>query len=108
VLNGQYSHTFVTPTSGRLLVYASLKHLAIACSVGNGFAWLFLDGVGVPGSGQSQPDLPTPDPFTSIALTGVVPAGQHTLRISLDCPAGNHTADSSSADGKLGAVLIGS
>ena len=107
-LNAQYSHTFVTPRRGRLLVYASLKHLAVKCSVGNGNVFLYLDGVGVPGSGQVQPDIPSPDPFTPIALSGVVPAGSHTLRISLDCPMGNSTGDGSSGDGDLGAILIGS
>ena len=109
VLNAQYSHTFVTPVSGRLLVFASLKVLTIGCSVGFGNAFLYLDGVGVPGSGQRQPDsLATPATYTPIALSGVVPAGQHTLSISLDCPTGNHTADGSSGDGDLGALLVGS
>jgi len=108
VLNGQYSHTFVTPRSGRLLVFASLKHLSVTCSVGNGNAFLYLDGVGVPGSGQLQPNITPADPYTPIALTGVVPAGEHTLTIDLDCPMGNKMSDSSSGDGKLGAVLIGS
>lgn len=107
VLNGQYSHTFVTPTSGRLLVFASLRQLSITCSAGNGNAFLYLDGVGVPGSGQVQPNTMPGDPFTPIALTGVVPAGPHTLTIALDCPTGNRTADSSAGDGDLGAVVIG-
>jgi hypothetical protein len=109
VLNAQYSHTFTTPTSGRLLVFASLKTLTIGCSVGFGNAFLYLDGVGVPGSGQRQPDsVASPATYTPIALSGVVAAGQHTLSISLDCPTGNHTADGSSGDGDLGAVLVGS
>ena len=109
VLNAQYSHTFTTPTSGRLLVFASLKTLTIGCSVGFGNAFLYLDGVGVPGSGQRQPDsVASPATYTPIALSGVVAAGEHTLSISLDCPMGNKTADGSSGDGDLGAVLVGS
>jgi hypothetical protein len=107
VLNGQYSHTFVTPASGRLLVYASLNVLGVTCSVGSGNAFLYLDGIGVPGSGQRQPGAADADPFTPIASTDVVPAGEHTLTIALDCPMGNPTADASSGDGDLGAVLIG-
>jgi hypothetical protein len=107
VLNAQYKHTFVTPSRGRLLVFASLRSLAVRCTVGNGNAFLYLDGVGVPGSGQVQPDVPDPDPFTPIALTGVVPAGEHTLTIALDCPLGNRSGDTGAGDGDLGAVLIG-
>jgi hypothetical protein len=55
-----------------------------------------------------QPYTTPADPFTPIAVTGVVPAGQHTLTIALDCPMGNSTGDLSSGDGKLGALLIGS
>jgi hypothetical protein len=106
-LNGQYAHQFFTPTSGRLLVFASLRHLAINCSAGNGNAFLFLDSVGVPGSGQVQPNVNPTDPFTPIALTDVVPAGEHRLSIAPDCPLGDHNGDSSSADGDLRAVLVG-
>lgn len=109
VVNAEWTHTFVTPTSGRLLVFASLRVLGVSCTVGFGNAFLYLDGVGVPGSGQRRPDAGVAaNQFTAIALTGVVPAGEHTLTIALDCPMGNRTADSSSSDGDLGAVLIGS
>ena len=107
VLNGHYSYTFVTPTSGRLLVFASLNALGASCTVGNANAFLYLDGIGVPGSGQRQPPAGSADPFTPIALTGLVAAGEHNLTISLDCPMGDPTADSSSGDGDLGAVLVG-
>ena len=70
--------------------------------MGNGNAFLYLDGVGVPGSGQVQPDIPSPDPFTPIALSRVVPAGSHTLRISLDCPMGNSAGDRAPATGISG------
>jgi hypothetical protein len=106
ILNGQYTHTFTTPASGRLLVFASLHQLGVTCTVGPGHAFLYLDGVGVPGSGSRQMPEPTL-PFSSMALTGTVPAGQHTLTISVDCPAGGTTGDTSSRDGKLGAILIG-
>ena len=106
ILNGQYTHTFSTPASGRLLVFASLHQLGVTCTIGAGHAFLYLDGVGVPDSGSRQmPDATLP--FNPIALTGVVPAGQHTLTISADCPAGNTAGDASSGDGKLGAILIG-
>jgi hypothetical protein len=107
VLNGQYSHTFVTPVPGRLLVFASLNALGVSCTAGTANAFLYLDGIGVPGSGQRQPPAGSADPFTPITLTGLVAAGEHTLTISLDCPMGDTTADSSSGDGDLGAVLVG-
>jgi hypothetical protein len=107
VLNGQYSHTFVTPAPGRLFVYASLDALGVTCSVGSGNAFLYVDGVGVRASGQRQPATADADSFTPIAVTDVVPAGEHTLTIALDCPMGTPTADGSSGDGDLGAVLIG-
>jgi hypothetical protein len=106
IVNGQYTHTFTTPASGRLLVFASLQQLGVACTFGPGHAFLYLDGVGVPGSGSRQMPEPTL-PFDSMALTGIVPAGQHTLNISADCPGGQPSGDTSSRDGKLGAILIG-
>ena len=106
-LNGQWSHTFVTPTAGRLLVFASLRVFGVDCTVGSANAFLYLDGVGVPGSGQRRPTTAAANQYTAIAQTDPVPAGEHTLRISYDCPGGNPTADSSANDGDLGAVLIG-
>ena len=106
-LNGQWSHTFITPTAGRLLVFASLRVFGVTCSVGNANAFLYLDGVGVPGSGQRRPTTANANQYAAIALTDPVPAGEHTLRISYDCADGNATADSSANDGDLGAVLIG-
>ena len=65
--------------------------------------------IGVPGSGQRHPDsVASPATYTPIALSGVVAAGEHTLSISLDCPMGHQSADGSSGDGDLGAVLVGS
>jgi hypothetical protein len=108
VLNGQYSHTFTTPKAGRLLVFASLRVFGVNCSAGFPVGYLYLDGVGVPGSGQGLTSTTAPvGPYTPFALTGVVPAGQHTLRISYDCPDGNATGDTSVASGDLGALLIG-
>jgi hypothetical protein len=106
-LNGQWSHTFVTPSAGGLLVFASLRVFGVDCSVGGANAFLYLDGVGVPGSGQPRPSVAEANQYTAIALTAPVQAGEHTLRISYDCPGGNPTADSSSNAGDLGALLIG-
>ena len=106
VLNGQYSRTFVTPADGQLLVFASLSTLGITCSAGTGAAFLYLDGIGVPGSGQVLPGNSTLESFTPLALTEVVPAGTHTLTIALDCPTGNKMGDTSAGDGDLGAVLL--
>jgi hypothetical protein len=106
-LNGQWSHTFVTPSAGRLLVFASLRVFGVTCSVGTANAFLYLDGVGVPGSGQPRPTSANANQYTALALTDPVPAGEHTLRISYDCPDGNPSSDSSSNAGDLGAVLIG-
>jgi hypothetical protein len=107
-VNGQYIHTFTTPKAGRLLVFASLRSLGANCSVGFAFGYLYLDGVGVPGSGQGLTSTTAPiGSYTPFALTGVVPAGQHTLKISYDCPDGNATGDSSIGSGDLGALLIG-
>jgi hypothetical protein len=108
VLNGQYSHTFATPTTGRLLVFASLRVFGVDCSTGFAIGYLYLDGIGVPGSGQGLTSKTPPvGPYTAFALTDVVPAGQHTLRISYDCPDGNATGDTSISNGDLGALLIG-
>jgi hypothetical protein len=106
-LNGQWSHTFVTPSAGPLLVFASLRVFGVDCTVGAANSFLYLDGVGVPGSGQRLPSFAAASQYTAIALTPPVEAGEHTLRISFDCPDGNPTADSSSNAGDLGAVLIG-
>jgi hypothetical protein len=107
VLNGQFEHTFETPSAGRLLVFASIHTYGVTCSAGNADGYLYLDGVGVPNSGVDLPTSGAGEAFTPIAVTGVVPAGEHTLRVSHDCPAGNPTSDSSSGSGDLGAVLLG-
>ena len=102
-----WTHTFVTPSAGRLLVFASLRSLGVDCTVGTANAFLYLDGVGVPGSGQRRPARANANQYTAIALTDPVSAGEHTLRISFDCPDGSWSAYTSSNDGDLGAVRIG-
>ena len=108
VLSGFFTHTFVTPTAGRLLVFASQRMLNITCSVGFANAFLYLDGVGVPGSGQPRPSgLSAPQAYAPIALTEPVPAGSHTLTIAYDCPNGDPVGEGTVTDGDLGAILIG-
>jgi hypothetical protein len=107
ILNGQFTHAFTTPADGRLLAFASLPIFGVTCSVGNANAFLYLDGVGLAGSRQALAGNGTPATFTPIVLTDVVGAGEHTLRISYDCPDGNPIGDTSSGTGDLGAILIG-
>ena len=106
-LDNKWTHTFVTPSAGRLLVFASLRSFGVDCTVGAANAFLYLDGVGVPGSGQVRRSTANAHQYTAIALTDPVSAGEHSLRISLDCPNGSWSAHTSSNDGDLGAVRIG-
>ena len=96
--------TVTTPTSGRLLVYGLYDGLNVGCTAGSGNAFLTVDDVPVLRSGETQ--TATTDPFLSMGITGVLPAGTHTVRIGADCPGGDVTTFSFGGDGKVAGILL--
>ena len=97
-------HPFTTPASGRLFAYG---HAAVGatCDAGSPKVGLYLDGMGVPGTGRVIPS----GVLTSVDMTGmsgVVGAGEHTLTLRVGCPEGSNSGVGANSI-VIGAVLVG-
>lgn len=80
------SRTVVTTRAGRLMVFARTHKAGIICS-GPRHLGLYLDGVPVPGSGETDPELAERGAMTLFGLTdGTIQPGSHQVRFGYDCP----------------------
>ena len=84
------STTFATTRSGRLLLsLTTFSRVGVDCSAGLGYIGVILDGTPVPQSAALAPSIAERQTVTRDAVTGVVPAGSHTVTLATDCPDGN-------------------
>ena len=102
------THTFTTPTAGRLLVFATNKGVSLSCP-GDALGVIFLTLDGVPVLTTRKNANGSTTSYASFGVSPRVAAGSHTVRLAADCPvAGSGRGSGHHPDGDVGAVLLGS
>jgi hypothetical protein len=104
--NTHVTHAVTTDEAGRLFVYGKAL-LNVDCSAGSPRTGLYVDDVAVAGTGLTHNS--NTDFYVSTAgVSEELPAGNHSVVLASDCPAGNWTGTTRNYQSVSAVVLGGS